>query len=124
MRHIGADLRYAWRTLRLNPGFTAAAIIAIAVGIGINSGIFSVFNGLLLRDMPAPRSAELVTVHQLIENASKRSVNGARSMFATSEYTRYRDGTKTLDGLVAYTLPTDVTLSGISPQEIAGALVS
>src|SRR5262245_8267193 len=115
MRFVGnlcADLRYALRTLRLSPGFAAAAIVAIAVGIGINTGIFSVLNGLALRDMPAPGSADLVTVHQMFEGGAVRSSHGSPSMFSTAEYEQYRNGTRTLSGLMAFARPAAVTLGG------------
>ena len=56
MRHLLDDLRYAARRLAATLGFTAAAVVTIALGVGINTGIFSVFNGLALRDLPAPHA--------------------------------------------------------------------
>ena len=47
------DIRYAARRLYLSPGFTAAAVATIGLGVGINTGIFSVLNGLVLREVPA-----------------------------------------------------------------------
>ena len=59
------DVRFGIRTLLRSPGLTVAAVIAIALGIGINVGIFSVLNGLALRLLPVPRAQELVSVNQI-----------------------------------------------------------
>ena len=56
------DLRFAWRTLLRNPSFTAAAILALALGIGATTAIFSVVDAVLLRPLAYPQSERLVSV--------------------------------------------------------------
>ena len=64
MNTLLRDLKFALRMLRRSPGVTAAAILALALGIGANTAIFSVVDGVLLRPLPYPDSAALVAVHQ------------------------------------------------------------
>src|SRR5207248_4137146 len=122
--NLWSDIRYAVRTFRRNPGFAAAAIVPIALGIGINTGIFSILDGLALRPLPAPEAKELVSIYQQFQGVPHRGSHGSDSMFSVPEYRSYRDGTQTLSGLMAYSVPWKVTLGGASPQEIEGALVS
>src|SRR5208283_4509105 len=58
------DVRYALRGLRRSPGFAAAAVVSLALGIGANTAIFSLFHALMLRMLPVARPAELVDLYQ------------------------------------------------------------
>ena len=57
------DFRYALRALSAKPGFTAAALLTLALGIGANTAIFSVINGFYLRPLPFPNGERLIAVY-------------------------------------------------------------
>jgi predicted permease len=116
------DVRYGLRTLRNSPGFTAAAVVTLALGIGVNAGIFTVLNGVLFRDLPAPDPHELVSISQTVEGVQDTGQGGA---FSTSEYHAYRDRVQTLSGVLAYAgARGETTVGGDAPQKVYGALVS
>src|SRR6267154_1555526 len=76
------DLCYAARTLRKNPGFTAVAVLAIALGIGVNTGIFTVLNGVALRPLPVHHATEVVSVYQTMTGLTSRNIHGSKSFFS------------------------------------------
>src|SRR5216110_1529828 len=111
------DLRYGLRMLRKNPGFTAAAVVPIALGVGINVGIFSVLNGAALRLLPIPRAEQLVSVSQIFHRRTVRNTHGETSMFSYPEYIDYREHNHVFSGLLAYEPFLEGTLAGGKMQQ-------
>ena len=65
MRSLFQDVRYGWRMLLKNPGFTMVATLALALGIGANSAIFSIINAIVLKPLPFDDLDRIVAVWEL-----------------------------------------------------------
>lgn len=94
------DLRYAERTLRRMPGFAAVVVISLALGVGLNSSVFSVLNALLLRPLPSPEPDRLVRLFQ--------------HSYGDTSYLNYRAlqaNSATLESLAAFSWPNPVALA-------------
>jgi predicted permease len=69
------DLRFALRSFRKNPGFTCAAVLTLALGIGANTAIYSVIDGVLLHPIPFPDPDGLAVMYQAVPSSNKNSVS-------------------------------------------------
>ena len=120
------DVRFGVRTLLRSPGLTVAAIMAIALGVGINVGIFSVLNGLALRLLPVPRAQELLSVNQIIhfQGRGDRYIHNGANWFSYSEYQDYRDHNHVFTGLVAYEPYIEANLRGTDVRQVLGTAAS
>jgi len=94
------DLGYAVRTLKKTPGFTAVAVLSLALGIGANSAIFSLADGLLLRPMPVPNPAGVMAVRSQMRGESLGGVI-MTSPVSYLDYVDLRDRNKSFAGLAA-----------------------
>jgi len=126
LEQLFQDIRFGVRTSLRSPGLTLAALTAIALGIGINVGIFSVLNGLALRLLPVPRAQELLSVNQILhfQGRGDRSIHNDSSWFSYSEYLDYRDHNHVFDGLVAYEPFVEATLRGSDMRQVMGTAAS
>jgi predicted permease len=85
IENLGQDVLYGARVLRKNPGFTAIAVLVLALGIGANTTIFSLVNGLLFKPIAARAPAQIVSIYA----SSKTRPNTFRS-FSLAEFTELR----------------------------------
>ena len=86
MEALWQDLRYGIRMLAKSPGFTAVAVIALALGIGANTAIFSVVNAVLIRSLPFRNPEQLVMVWE-----KNRPRNRAQNVISAANYLDWRD---------------------------------
>ena len=112
----GRDFRYALRGLLKNPGFTAAAVISIAIGIGANTAIFSVASALLLRPLPYADPERLV----ILWNRSP-GLNIAEDWFSTAQYFDIKEGHTGFED-VAVAIGANQNLTGAFEPERIGVL--
>jgi predicted permease len=93
------DLRHGLRGLRRNPGFTAIALLTVAIGIGANTAVFSVVNSVLLKPLPYPNSGELVAVSNLAPGAPSLARDSRGLPLSLSMYATYADHTEAFQSL-------------------------
>src|SRR5215510_6862049 len=91
------DLTYGVRMLRKNLGFTVVAVLALTLGIGANTAIFSVLNVTLLRRLPYPNPDELMVVGE-----NNPQINQNQLTISPGNYTDYRDQNKSFQNLAVY----------------------
>lgn len=114
------DLRYACRMLVKTPGFTAIAVLAVALGIGVSTVGFSAINALLLRPMPYIQDQErLVAVSEFF---TKDPGHDAGTAFP--DYLEWKKNTTTLDGIAAIQEATFIITGGDKPERYLGGQIS
>ena len=115
---MAGDVRLAARSVLARPGFAAAAILTMAVGIGANVATFSIVDAVVFRPLPYPRAASLVRVW----SANPRGI--LRNAFSPPDYFDMRDGAPELDALAAFTQGDAITLGAGEPRRLVGSSVT
>jgi putative ABC transport system permease protein len=119
MRDLWNDLRYAARTLGRSPGFTAAAVLTLALGIGANAAVWSVVHAVLLRPLPYPHPERLAMLWETASQEPRESFSGP-DFLDYRERLAGRDGRKPFAGLAAF-IASGVQLDGENgPERIRG----
>src|SRR5437588_237836 len=111
MRTLFQDLRYGLRMLWKTPGFTLVALVSLALGIGVNTAIFSLVNALLVRPVPVVREQGRVV--------------WLRAPTSYPDYLDYREQARSLEGMAAITGTSEFSLSrGGEPELVKGEFVT
>jgi putative ABC transport system permease protein len=119
MNGLPQDLRYALRQLRKSPGFTAIAVLTLALGIGATTVIFSVVYGVLLRPLPYAEPNRIVSIFEI-------QPNGRHNRLADPNFDDFRDQSRSFQAIAKYTAypaavsggsePTRSIVAHITPQ--------
>jgi len=115
------DIRYAMRTMMRNPGFAVVAILTLALGIGANTAMFTVFNGVLLRPLAYPEADRLVTVQEVVPKWARF---GPALPVAAWHFREWRKQSRSFDGLALVGGLTFTLTSGGDPELVSAQRVS
>jgi putative ABC transport system permease protein len=112
------DLRYGLRQLRRNPGFTAVAVLTLALGIGANTAIFSVVNAVILRPLPYPQPERLVLVYST-------QTPGQRGREASyPDFLDWRTRNHVFKNMAVFRTGNFTLISDAGPEHLSAAIVS
>jgi predicted permease len=118
MEALSQDIRQAFRTLRKSPVFAATAVLTLALGIGANTAIFSVFNTVVLRPVSVPEPDTLV---QLVSTVNGQPISTEASV---ATYSYWREQTDVIEDVAAYRGVSVNYTDGDTPMRVAASQVT
>ena len=114
------DLRYGIRMLAKSPGFAVMAVLTLAIGIGLNTAIFSVVNGILFRPLPVRAPEELVNVY----NTAPLGGFVTHEPLAFPDFADFRDQSQCFSGMIGYDLTPLALEQGTESQTVTAEMVT
>ncbi len=130
--HLGQDLRYAVRVLRRSPALTAAAIAALALGVGANTAIFSVVYTVMFRPLPYPEPERLAMIWETRSDLDPASFGDAKAvvkrfnhwMPGNRTFAMWRERNRCFERIAGFASWTATFTGSGEPERIAGAAVT
>jgi len=125
METLWQDIRYAVRMLIKNPGFSAIAILSLALGIGANTTIFTVVNAILLHPLPVKDISRLVELDTVDTKTLVTQANTTKLGMSYPNFQDYARQNQVFTGLSSFTGPFPLTWSGAAePKQVFGQMVN
>ena len=115
-----ANFRFAFRRLRASPGFTAVAVLTLALGICANSTVFTAVNAILFHTLPVAKPSQLTSVNFVVNFGSKEPT----PTHSYPDYRDLRDRNHSFAGLIAYRMQPIALSSGGRNERIWGYLAT
>jgi predicted permease len=108
LEDFAQDVRFGLRMLKKNPGFTAVAVLTMALGLGVNTSLFTAYNAVAMKMIPVENPQNVVRIMKWFSNGAEGDVQFA---FSYPEYLYYRDQTSVFSGVVAASWATGMSAS-------------
>ena len=119
MRTLWQDIKFAFRTLARNPGFTAVAVLTLSLGLGANATVFTLANAVLYKNLPFANSDRILYI------SSINRTNGESDDISYPDFLDYRSQSKSFDGIAAFTgISADLSDKTGNPQRYRGNRIS
>src|SRR5258708_29464383 len=124
MESLLQDLRYGFRTLARSPGFTAVAVLSLALGIGANTAIFTLTDAVFLNPLPVQDAANVIQVYTVDHATQTTAANLVRTPMSYLNYRDFREQNNVFWGFAGF-VPVGMTLTGFGqPRPEPAILVS